>query len=265
MFRRDVRLLIFLIFVALAGGCAFPRAAKVPMDSILLTRTATPSKTLIVFLPGSQEVPQDVVNEGFVAQVRAKNIDADVMVIDSHLGYFRNRTFDVRIHDDIIEPARKKGYQSIWLAGISLGGFGSLMYAFTYPDEIGGIIALAPFIASDEVLDEVVNAGGLARWTPAEPLGADDYQRALLKWLKGYDSGTNATATANANASATAKRPKLYIGYGNDDRLARFQKIIAPLLLPEQMLAAPGGHDWPPWKQMWADALDRAPLPKVKP
>ena len=223
------------------------------MDSILLPRSATQSTTLIVFMPGSQEVPQDVVNEGFVAQVRANNIDADVMVIDSHLGYFRNRTFDVRIHDDIIVPARKKGYQSIWLAGISLGGFGSLMYAFTYPNEIDGIIALAPFVASDEVLDEVVNAGGLARWKPTEPLGADDYQRALLKWLKRYGSPQ----------SATEKRPNLYIGYGADDRMARFQPIIAAILPAEQMLAAPGGHDWPPWKQMWSDALGRAPLPKV--
>ena len=259
MLRLDVRsvplvqLLGLLFCVALLGGCAFSREAKVPMDSILSQRTATPSKTLLVFLPGSQEVPQDVVNEGFVAQVRAQGIDADVMVIDSHLGYFRNRTFDVRIHDDIIAPSRKKGYQSIWLAGISLGGFGSLMYAFTYPNEIDGIIALAPFIASDKVLDEVVNAGGLARWTPAEPLGPDDYERALLKWLKGFGGPQN----------PTEKRPRLYIGYGADDRLARFQNIIAPMLPSEQLLAAPGGHDWPPWKQMWTDALARAPLPKV--
>ena len=257
MLRLDVRLirlLGFLLIVLLVSGCAFTREAKVPMDSILSQRAATQSKTLIVFLPGSQEVPQDVVNEGFVAQVRAKHIDADVMVIDSHLGYFRNRTFDVRIHDDIIEPARKKGYASIWLAGISLGGFGSLMYAFTYPNEIDGIIALAPFVASDKVLDEVVDAGGLARWTPTEPLGADDYERALLKWLKGYSGPQN----------AAEKRPKLYIGYGVDDRMARFQPIIGTILPAEQMLAAPGGHDWPPWKQIWEDALGRAPLPKVK-
>ena len=253
MLRLDIRLLSFLLLVALTSGCAFNREAKVPMDSILLQRTATPAETLIVFLPGSQEVPQDVVNEGFVAQVRSKGIDADVMVIDSHIGYFRNRTFDVRIRDDIIEPARKKGYTAIWLAGISLGGFGSLMYAFTYPNQIDGIIALAPYVASDKVLDEVVNAGGLARWKPTEPLGVDDYERALLKWLKGYDAG----------ASTTEIRPKLFVGFGSDDRLARFEKLIAPLLPLEQMLSAPGGHDWPPWKQMWADALDRAPLPKV--
>ena len=261
MLRLDVRLLrlfrwlSYAVWILLLGGCAFTREAKVPMESMLSQRSATPSKTLIVFLPGSQEVPQDVINQGFVAQVRARGIDADVMVIDSHIGYFRNRTFDVRIHDDIIEPARKKGYQSIWLAGISLGGFGSLMYALTYPNEIDGIFALAPFIASNAVFDEVIDAGGLARWTPAEPLGADDYQRALLKWLKGYiDPQT-----------AREKRPKLYIGFGVEDGFARFTKVVGPMLPPEQMLSAPGGHDWPPWKQMWADALDRAPLPKVNP
>ena len=250
----DARLLCYLFMASLVGGCALPREAKIPMDSIMLQRTATPSKMLIVFLPGSQEVPQDIVQEGFVEQVRARNIDADVMVIDSHIGYFERRIFDVRIHDDIIEPARKKGYESIWLAGISLGGFGSLMYAFTYPGEIDGIIALAPFIASDKVLDEVIAAGGLTRWKPSEPLGADDYQRALLKWLKGYDVGHSSTET----------RPKLYIGFGSEDRFRRFEKIIVTMLPSEQMLAAPGGHDWPPWKQMWNDALDRAPLPRIK-
>lgn len=255
MLCLDARLLCFFCFVALAGGCAFSREAKIPMDSIMLQRAAAPSKTLIVFLPGSQEVPQDIVNEGFVAQVRARNIDADVMVIDSHIGYFVRRIFDVRIHNDIIEPARKKGYESIWLAGISLGGFGSLMYAFTYPGEIDGIIAIAPYIASDAVLDEVIAAGGLTRWTPREPLGADDYQRALLKWLKGYDGRQN----------AAEKRPKLYIGYGDRDGLPRFEKIMGTMLPPEQMLAAPGGHDWPPWRRMWADALDRAPFSRRNP
>jgi hypothetical protein len=218
-----------LFSIAFLAGCAFPRTAKVPMNSISLPHTETTSKTLIVFLPGAREVPQDIVNEGFVEQLRARNIDADVMVIDSHIGYFIRRNFDVRIRTDIIEPARQKGYQSIWLAGISLGGFGS-----------------------NDVLNEVIDAGGLAKWQPPEPLEKDDYQRALLKWLKGY-------------GDVNAKRPKLYIGYGSEDGLSQFEKVMGDILPREQRLAAPGKHDWPPWKQMWGDALDRAPLPRVKP
>jgi hypothetical protein len=253
--KRFVAPFIVAGMVAALTGCAFPRAAKVPMDSILLPRAntqgATQSETLIVFLPGAQEVPQDIVSEGFVEQVRARNIDADVMVIDSHIGYFLRRNFDVRIRSDIIEPARQKGYQSIWLAGISLGGFGSLMYPFIYPNEIDGVIAMAPFIASNSVLEEVIADGGLAKWRPQEPLEKDDYQRALLKWLKGY-------------GDAKEKRPKLYIGYGSKDGLPQFEKVMGDILPREQRLAAPGGHDWPPWKQMWGDALDRAPLPRLK-
>jgi pimeloyl-ACP methyl ester carboxylesterase len=232
------------------AGCVFPRAAKVPMDSISLPAAADArADTLIVFLPGAQEVPIDIVKEGFVEQVRARNIDADVIVIDSHIGYFLKRTFDVRIRTDIIEPARAKGYKSIWLAGISLGGFGSLMYSRIFPGEIDGVIAIAPFIASNDVLNEVIDAGGLVRWQPELPLKTDDYQRDLLLWLRGY-------------ADPAAKRPTLYIGYGSKDGLAQFQTLIDKVLPPDRLLAAPGGHDWPPWKQMWGDVLDRAPLPR---
>lgn len=232
------------------AGCVFPRAAKVPMDSISLPAAADArADTLIVFLPGAQEVPIDIVKEGFIEQVRARSIDADVMVIDSHIGYFLKRTFDVRIRTDIIEPARAKGYKSIWLAGISLGGFGSLMYSRIFPGEIDGVIAIAPFIAANDVLNEVIDAGGLVRWQPELPLKTDDYQRDLLLWLRGYQD-------------RNAKRPQLYIGYGSKDGLAQFQTLIGTILPPDRLLAAPGGHDWPPWKQMWGDVLDRAPLPR---
>lgn len=241
------RLLAVMLCFTLSG-CVFPRATKVPMDSISLPASVTErAKTLIVFLPGAQEVPADIVKEGFIEQVRTRNIDADVMVIDSHMGYFLKRTFDVRIRTDIIEPARAKGYKSIWLAGISLGGFGSLMYARIFPDEIEGVIAIAPYISSNGVLNEIIDAGGLARWKPELPLKPDDYERDLLLWLRGY-------------ADPNMKRPRLYIGYGSKDGLDQFRQLIGTILPPDQLLAAPGGHDWPPWKQMWGDVLDRVPL-----
>jgi hypothetical protein len=246
--QRYVLLSLVAIFLA---GCAFPRPAKVPMDSIVLQRDpAVRAKTLIVFLPGAQEVPQDIVTQGFVEQVRARNIDADVQVIDSHIGYFFGRTFDVRIREDIMQPARRNGYTSIWFAGISLGGFGSLMYPFIFPDEVDGVIAMAPFIASNSVLNEVIEQGGLMRWQAPDNPPKSDYQRALLKWLKGY-------------GDPAQKRPKLYIGYGSKDGWPQFRELVGDMLRPEQLLTAPGGHDWPPWKQMWADALDRAPLPRI--
>ncbi len=236
------------VAVGLISGCALPRAAQVPMDALWLP--ASPNqvgKTLIVFLPGSQEVPQDIVREGFVQQVRARHPTVDVVVADAHVGYFRNRSFEERLRADVMALARARGYESIWLAGISLGGFGSLMYAKNAPDEIDGVIALAPFIASRTVLAEVAQAGGLSRWQPALPLKADDYQRDLLLWFKGFGDPAQA-------------RPPLFIGYGTRDRLEPFPELLDSVLPADRLLSAPGGHDWSPWKAMWADALDRAPL-----
>lgn len=248
--HRAKCILMSLAFVVagLLGGCALPRAAQVPMDALWLP--ASPSqlgRTLIVFLPGSQEEPQDIVREGFVEQVRARHPTVDVVVADAHVGYFRNRSFEDRLRADVMAPARARGYESIWLAGISLGGFGSLMYAMNAPDEVAGVIALAPFIAARPLLAEVDQAGGLARWQPVLPLAADDYQRHLLLWLKGFGDPAQV-------------RPPLFMGYGTRDRLAPFPGLLDGVLPAERLLSAPGGHDWRPWKAMWSDALERAPL-----
>ena len=233
------------------SGCALPRAAKAPMDFIQLPVSAAHrSDTLIVFLPGSQEVPKDIVEESLVAQVRAAGIRADVIVADAHMGYFRAGSFVQRLREDVMLPARAQGYAAVWLAGISLGGFGSLMYAQTHLDEVQGIIALAPYLAPRAVLREVSQAGGLARWQPSLPLAADDHGRALLLWLKGY-------------ADPAQARPPLYMGYGERDRLQPFEPVMAGILPPDRMLSAPGGHEWGPWRRMWADALDRVPLPRA--
>jgi hypothetical protein len=263
------RSLALLSLVLITAGCALPRAAKVPMDSILIERPAFSgdstiqpakrAKVLIVFMPGAMEVPQDLVREGFVEQVRQRNIDADVQIIDSHIGYFMKRTFDVRIREDIVLPAKARGYEQIWFAGISLGGFGSLMYSYIYPGEVTGIISMAPYIAGRSKWREVLEAGGLAQWQPKQPLEKGDYERYLMQWLKSYAGKYGDQRTAEGQ-----QLPELFIGFGSEDGMPEFDKLIKGTLPESRLLRAPGGHDWPPWKQMWGDVLDRAPLPKVK-
>ena len=211
----------------------------------ILSSPAAPSQTLIVFLPGSQEVPQDIVRAGFVDQVHARGIDADVVVVDAHLGYFHRGSFEQRLHEDVIRPARAQGYRSIWMAGISLGGFGAMRYARAHPEEVTGIIALAPYVAPKLVLQDVWHAGGLLSWQPESPVKPADHE--VLLWLKGY-------------ADPAQTRPPLTIGYGERDGLQPFTPLMAGILPPGQLLSAPGGHDWSPWKAMWGDALDRVPI-----
>lgn len=243
---------VTMVLAGVLGGCGLLlREPRVPMDVLTLPLSPTErSQTLIVFMPGAQETPQDIVREGFVAQVRARGIDADVMVVDAHLGYFYAGAFEQRLRDDVVRPARAQGYRSIWLAGISLGGFGALRYARAHQGEVDGIIALAPYLAPRLDLQEVWHAGGLMRWQPAEAPRPWEHERALLLWLKGY-------------ADPAQPRPPLYIGHGDSDRLKPFAPLMAGILAPERVLTAPGDHDWPPWKAMWGDALDRAPLARI--
>jgi S-formylglutathione hydrolase FrmB len=253
---NDWRLASVVLVVGVAtalGGCSLPlRTPQVPMEVLSLPLSpASRSQTLIVFMPGAQEVPQDIVREGFVDQVRERGIDADVVIADAHLAYFYNGSFELRLHEDVIRPARAQGYRTVWVAGISLGGFGAMRYALAHPDEVDGIIALAPYVAPKPVLQEVRDAGGLLRWRPEVQPKSSQIEHMLLLWLQGY-------------ADPLQSRPPLYMGYGDRDRLQPFMPpLMADILPASHQLSAPGGHDWPPWKAMWGDALGRVPLPRV--
>jgi len=247
------RLLLFSVSV-LAGaglsGCASPREVRTPLEQLVLP--AVPGQradTLIVFLPGSMEVPLDIVQQGFVAQVRQRQIDADVVVVDSHIGYFRRMAIIERLREDVVVPARAQGYRQIWLAGISLGGFGSLLYAMRHPQDITGMIAIAPYVAPTALLQEVNEAGGLVHWRAPASTAGGDVGRQLLAWLQTYDREPG--------------RPVLYMGYGDSDRLQPGAPLMAGILPVHQLLDAPGGHDWPPWRQIWGEALDRALAPSA--
>ncbi len=250
MRQRQVLRTVVLVFAMALTGCTLlrPVVAPVPVIVDIMPGDSPPSqRVLLVFLPGAGDTPADLVREGFVEQVRQRGLAADVVVPDLHVRYYTGLTFEQRLMADVIGPARAKGYQQIWLAGISLGGFGSLMVSRLNPGMVDGVIALAPFIASNSVLDEVRQAGGLARWR--EPVVEGDWQRDLLRWLQGY-------------GDPSQRRPALYIGYGTEDGFSEFNAAVGALLPKAHVRSAPGGHDWGPWKQLWGEFLDVVPLPK---
>lgn len=246
--------LLSLAVLAIVSGCIGLREVKTPMPYLFDAAPGTlptTERVLIVFLPGAQEVPEDLVREGFVRQVRERRLAADVVIADAHAGYHFSNTFHTRLRADVIAPLRAKGYKQVWLAGISLGGFGSIWYSRWHAADVNGIIAIAPFIGSNSVLREVEEAGGLKAWAPAT-IDEKDWQRDLLRWIKGY-------------ADPSQPRPPLYVGYGTQDGFDQFNTLIGPVLPRERVRSAPGKHDWPPWKQLWGEFLDQVKLPTLPP
>ena len=253
--RRLFHLALPLACALLVGACGGLRSTRVPLDTTVDKSTCTArADTLLVLLPGAYSHPDEFVREGFVRAVQARRLAVDVMRVDAHLGYYNNASIIDRLQADVIAPARARGYQHIWIAGISVGGFGGMIYAEAHPGELAGLVVLAPYMGDRLLSADIANAGGLARWQGqlGAPAGDDRSQRELMlwQWLKGYGA-----------TPAPAGQPPLWLGYGLDDRFAFSHRLLAAALPADHVATTPGGHDWPEWTRLWTALLPTLPLP----
>ena len=232
------------------AGCAAWRPLTVPMRSIAVPGAcAAPVDTLLVLLPGSYSLPEEFEREGFLDAVRAHRLAADLLLVDAHVGYYHQRSVVDRLQADVIAPARARGYRNIWLAGISIGGLGAMLYAEARPGEVDGLVLLAPYLGTPLVAKDIANAGGLAAWrAPPAPV-AQDLDAGLWRWLQQQTGPAAAT-------------PPLWLGYGLDDRFATNAEQLRRALPATRVFTAPGGHDWPVWTGLWQRMLPALPIPR---
>ncbi|MFS2100497.1 alpha/beta hydrolase [Variovorax sp. Varisp85] len=242
----------------LAVACGGVRKAVVPMATSLERSSCARGEvdTLLVMLPGAYSAPDEFAREGFVHAVQENRVAADVMLVDAHLGYYNDKTILDRLNADVVAPARSQGYRHLWFVGISLGGFGGMLYAQTHPGELAGLVTLAPYLGERALGTDIANAGGLARWNgplvdPAASPPRTPNETQLWQWLRGYAGFTNTAGV----------RPPLYLGYGVDDRFAFSNRLLANVLPPERVFTTEGGHDWPEWNRLWRRMLPTLPLP----
>jgi pimeloyl-ACP methyl ester carboxylesterase len=169
----------------------------------------------------------------------------DLLVAGAALDYVADGSVLRRLHEEVLAPYCARGYQRIWLAGISLGAFVAMGYALHHPGAVEGIVALAPYLGRRPLVQEIAQAGGLAQWGPTQVRREDDMDQRLWRWL----------------ANPPADAPALYLGYGTEDRFAEGHRLLAASLPADRVQTLPGGHDWPPWRRLWSDWLDRGLLP----
>lgn len=229
------------------GGCSLlPRTPLTPMPVLHEPLVgAARADTLLVMLPGIRSRPGEFVTEGLVADLRQQRVAADVLIADAHLGYYLDRSVLRRLQADVIAPARAQGYRRIWLVGISLGGFGALGYGTRHGADIDGIVALAPYLGRDELLDEIGRAGGPVAWRSAvAPRASDDLEQEIWRWLAAPPPGA----------------PPVYLGFGREDRMGEGHRLMSSLLAPGRVAQVPGGHDWAPWRALWRQWIASGPL-----
>ncbi len=196
----------------------------------------------MIWLPGAFHAPGDFLDAGFDAAVRRRDLALDLEFVRVELEHVGDRSVLEKLARDVVAPARTAGCRSIWLAGISLGGFFALDYAATRPGDWDGLCVLAPYLGNRRLIAEIAGAPRLAAWD-AGALAQSDEERRIWRFIRDRGAGDR------------PERKPLYLGYGRDDRFARGHALMAETLPPDGVHVAAGGHDWPTWSALWEHFL----------
>lgn len=210
---------------------------------------AGPSDTAplqLMLLPGAYMRAEDFLIHGFVGAVRRTGRPIDIMALDTGMEAYLDGSIVEQLHEEAVVPRLADGACRIWLAGLSLGGLGGLLYAQAHADLVEGLLLISPFIGTRGMVAEVSRVGGFQDWQPPTGEAANSEHR-LLRWLKTYRSDD-------------AVRPDIYLGYGRDDRFAASYRLLAGILPVDQVVTADGGHDWKTWEALWEQLLRKAPI-----
>jgi hypothetical protein len=116
----------------------------------------------------------------------------------------------------------------------------ALRFAAEGAEALDGLCLLAPYLGSRIVAAEIAAQGTLANWR-AERLGEDDDERRIWRFIQGL---------------GTAVAPRVFLGFGSEDRFADTQRLLASALPADSTHVIPGGHDWPVWRRLWDQFLD---------
>lgn len=234
-----------------SAGCYFARSPSRPLLALEVRREAhTRQRCLMVMIPGFLDGPDTYVEHGFPQDLIASGAPCDVVAIDLHFRYYSEVGVADIVYEDILLPATARGYENIWLVGISMGGLGTLLTAERYTRLIDGIILLAPFVGEENVLREIEAAGGAANWRPPSDLDAmpwtqENYTVHLWAWLRRYHTDPDSM-------------PPLYIGWGESDRLGAGDALIGALLPEGHVFTRPGIHNWATWRPLFSSVLEVA-------
>ena len=192
----------------------------------------------MIWLPGAFNTSRDFLNAGFAAAVQRRGLALHLTFFDLTFEHLHDRSALQRLRAEVILPARRAA-EKVWLAGISLGGMLALDYTACHENDIDGLYLMSPYLGNRMLTREIAQAPGLAAWEAGE-LAETDEERRIWRYIQ--SRGTGAVP--------------LHLGFGNRDRFAGAQRLLAGTLAPAAVDEIDGGHDWRTWSALWDNFLD---------
>lgn len=146
----------------------------------------------------------------------------------------------------------EKRYRGI--AGLSMGGYGTLVYALKHPDLFSGCAALSAGIMSDEVL---INASR-EKWDGQYGLLYGPNLSGKDRITKSFKENSPFYIVKNSDPEKI-KRVQIYIDCGDEDIHSESNSLFHVLLLNEKIShefrVRDGKHQWNYWRSGLLDAL----------
>lgn len=260
---RAPSVVFFLGLATILSGCGLRfSAARIPtltsqggssLAASLSPRAERPSERdcLLVLLPGIGDSAESFQQNEFVSEAHARAPECDLILVDAHLVYYLEGSVETRLAVDVLSDGLRYGYRSVWLVGISLGGYGAVMTARAHPELVDGVVLIAPMLGmpprEDDAAAEIEAAGGLLAWdgeVNSDPRHHFSEPRLVWEWLRDSARGSHAPTV---------------LAYGREDRLAPRHLLLADAISPDRVFSTAGDHDWATWRQLWTKVLDSRP------
>jgi pimeloyl-ACP methyl ester carboxylesterase len=226
---------LMMIPLALLVGCAARGDVTKPIPTQFVT-SPQKAQRVVVMLPGRGDDLGGLQKRDTAQIIQQEWPDADVILVGLTMPFYTSGVASRRLHDEVMAPLKGRGYKQIWLAGISLGGMGTLLYDHDYPGEVDGMLLLSPYLGKDDVQREIRDAGGLAKWNPGpeQPVGPNNFTRELWRSIKQWSDNPS-------------RRNSVWLAYGDKERLREPIELMSPQLPADHVLMLPGHHNWKLW------------------
>lgn len=236
-----------LLVLTLSGltSCAAGGDITKPIPSVFYPAPQQAQRT-VVMLPGIADNLEALQKRHVASLIQKSWPDADVVLTGLTLPFYKQGRTAQRLHDEVITRYRKPG-QSLWLAGISLGGMGALLYDRQFPDDAAGMLLMSPYLGDNAIRERIRDAGGLAHWNagPRQQIDSDNFQHQLWRYLQQWRNRPQRTNT-------------VWLAYGADERFRKPIELITPMLSPDHVIMLPGRHNWKLWNRAFPALMKRA-------
>ena len=204
-----------------------------------------------------QRIVDKGIQEGTIAPMIIVMPDAEMTY------YLNNREGKYQFEDFFIKeliPHIEKNYRCLpkkeyrAVAGLSMGGFGSLLYALHHPDMFAACAAMSAAVRTDEEINALTHAEYLRRYRTALGEVKEGENR-----ISDYWNQNSILYLMQHLPEERKKDVRFYLDCGDDDFLYKGNATLHILMrdrnVPHEYRVRNGGHTWEYWRTGLPDAL----------